>query len=391
MPKTSFTAQRDGFHFGNYFVNVIANLPGIGQISTYGRCGGMCYLALDHYFARAAMPKVRAEDFGQLSSVPPDGHPLADYLYQRQLDSFMTLSAVKFVSWSLGSDQSSWFSKGVSRRTKEDEFAKLKESILRGVPVTIGLITARDLAHLGSNHQVIAYGYEETPDAQTLHIYDVNYADREMTLTSARDALGWRQDDDALKLHLEWRGWFVQDYAPKRPPTNLDPPHFATRVVRPRDLAPAKTKLRRKARPATLQVTLQRITFVNDEDDAASDNVAIEFNIGGQAWRWPSTGTKAVEDGKRYRLNKTFEVAIAGDETLHISARPSLSEAHWSALHNGLLESEDAPLDEALAGMVHDSYTAKDKWGVGEHTSRSSGAGGAYTVVYTVSMARPRE
>ena len=104
MPKTNFTAQRDGFHFSNYFVNVIANLPGIGQISTYGRCGGMSYLALDHYFARLPMPQAHTQDFAQTHGVPPDGHALADYLYQRQLDSFTTLSAVKFVSWSLASD-----------------------------------------------------------------------------------------------------------------------------------------------------------------------------------------------------------------------------------------------------------------------------------------------
>lgn len=382
MSTTSFTSQKDGFHFSNYFVNVIANLPGIGQISTYGRCGGMCYLALDHYFARAAMPKAKTQDFAQTNGVPPDGHPLADYLYQRQLDSFVTLSAVKFVAWSLASDKSTWFSKGVSRMTKVDEFAKLKASIDRGVPVTLGLITARDLANLGSNHQVIAYGYDETPDAQTVYLYDVNYADREMALVSKRNALGWRQDDAALNLHLDWRGWFVQDYSPKRPPTNLDAPTFAPRVVRAKSVA--ATKPRRKAKPASLFVTLQRISFSNEDDLAATDEIALEFNVAGQVWRWPNSGFKAVEDGKRYRLNKTFEVTLAADEPLHISARPALSEAHWSALSDGLLESEDAPLDDALAGLIDNSYTAKEKWGLGEHTTRSSGAGGAYTLVYSV-------
>ena len=273
MPKTNFTAQRDGFHFGNYFVNVIANLPGVGQISTYGRCGGMSYLALDHYFARMPMPYVHTRDFGQTHGVPPDGHPLADYLYQRQLDSFMTLSAVKFVAWSLASDKPSWFNKGVSRMTHEDEFAKLKTSIDRGVPVTLGLITARDLAHLGSNHQVVAYGYDETPAAKTVYIYDVNYADYEMALVSAPGALGWREDDASLNLHLEWRGWFVQDYSPKRPPANLDAPTIPSRSTQAKAALP--TKPRRKARKAALRVTLNRITFSNEEDSNATDDVAL--------------------------------------------------------------------------------------------------------------------
>ena len=389
MPKTNFTAQKDGFHFSNYFVNVIANLPGIGQISTYGRCGGMSYLALDHYFARLRMPQLRTQDFAQTDGVPPDGHPLADHLYQRQLDSFMTLSAVKFVAWSLASDKSGWFSKGVSRMTKEGEFAKLKASIDGGVPATLGLITAHDLAHLGSNHQVIAYGYEETPAAQTVYIYDVNYADRELALVSGRGLLGWRQDDGALKLHLEWRGWFVQDYSPKRPPANLDAPTIASRSARTKSVA--RTKASRKARKASaaLWVTLNRITFNNDEDGEATDAVALEFNIGGQTWRWPSSGLKTVEDGKRYRLNKTFEVTLAAGETLEISARPALSEAHWSALNEGLLESENARLEDEVAGVIHDRFTARDKWGVGEHSTRSSGAGGAYTVGYSISTSIP--
>ena len=382
MPKTSFTAQRDGFHFGNYFVNVIANLPGVGQISTYGRCGGMSYLALDHYFARMPMPQVRTRDFGQTHGVPADGHPLADYLYQRQLDSFMTLSAVKFVAWSLASDKPSWFSKGVSRMTHEDEFAKLKASIDRGVPLTLGLITARDLAHLGSNHQVVAYGYDETPAAKTVYIYDVNYADYELALVAAPGALGWREDNVLLNLHLEWRGWFVQDYSPKRPPANLDAPTIPSRSTQAKAALP--TKPRRKARKATLRVTLNRITFSNEEDSDATDEVALEFNIGGQTWSWPSEGFKTVEDGKSYRLNKKFEVVMAANATLHIAARPALSEAHWSALNTGLLESADAQLEDDVAGVLHDSFTAQDKWGVGEHSTRSSGAGGAYTVVYSI-------
>ena len=294
----------------------------------------------------------------------------------------MTLSAVKFVAWTLLSDENSWFSKGVSHLTKVDEFAKLKASIDRGSPVTLGLIVARDLAHLGSNHQIIAYGYDETPDAQTVYIYDVNYPNRELALISANNALGWREDDDALKLHLEWRGWFIQDYKPKRPPANLDRLTITKRKAKTKAAVAAA-----KANAQALLVTLTSITFHNDDDKNATDDLALSFDIGGQTWRWPSGGTKTVEDGKRYRLNKSFSLSVFAGGSLNISARPAFSDAHQSAVNEGLLESNDAPLDNEPAGLIFNSFMVKDKWGIGEHSARSSGAGGAYTLVYSVSVA----
>ena len=98
MTKANFDPKIHGFHFANYFINQIATLPGIGQISTAGRCGGMAYTALDHYFAHLPMPTLTSADFAKTGQVPPDGHPLSDYIYKRQIDSFMVLSAAKFVT-----------------------------------------------------------------------------------------------------------------------------------------------------------------------------------------------------------------------------------------------------------------------------------------------------
>ncbi len=222
MPKVNFSPARDGFQFGNYFVNQIANVPGIGKLQTAGRCGGMSYCVLDHYVAGRPVPGFKASDFGD-KGVPPDGHPLADYIYQRQLDSFFTLSAVKFVTWSLAPDSGNFLVHGVRERTRKEEFKKLREAIDRGMPVPLGLIVARNLNDLGRNHQVVAYGYDYDAETQhmTVYIYDVNWPGQEITLTSGKDDAVWFESSPGKE---QWRGWFVQDYAPRHLPPDLARP-----------------------------------------------------------------------------------------------------------------------------------------------------------------------
>ena len=95
------------------------------------------------------------------SRVPPDSHWLAQLFTQRLRDSFFTGSAAKFVTWSMHSDDETWVFKGVTRWTKEEELPRLIASIDAGRPVVLGLVVARNLAAIGDNHQVIAYGYEQ--------------------------------------------------------------------------------------------------------------------------------------------------------------------------------------------------------------------------------------
>jgi hypothetical protein len=101
MPTTSFDPVEHGFAFPNDFVNVIGTLPGFGKITTYGRCGGMAYASLDYYHHGLRVP--------ENADLPPDGTVLADYIYRRLLDSYLVASASKFISWTLYSDDPTWF------------------------------------------------------------------------------------------------------------------------------------------------------------------------------------------------------------------------------------------------------------------------------------------
>jgi len=202
-----------GFHFVNNFVNKILDIPWLGQITTYGRCGGMAYACLDYYNAGLPVPPYRSEDFPD-GGVPPDGHPMADYIYVRLIDSFFVSSAVNFVSWSAHADHATWFFKGVHRWTREDEFPRVRQVLDEGRPAVLGLVRATNIGEIGSNHQVVAYGYETSSSGYiTLFIYDNNTRDQEVVL-KAPPGRGPVEASNASP----WRGFFLQDYAPKPPP-----------------------------------------------------------------------------------------------------------------------------------------------------------------------------
>ncbi|WP_456785912.1 MIR domain-containing protein [Cellulomonas sp. P5_C5] len=209
----AFDPATHGFAFPNAFVNEVLTLPNGARITTAGRCGGMAYAALDYFLAGQPVPVWRS-DLWTPSRVPPDSHWLAQLFTQRLRDSFFTGSAAKFVTWSMHSDDETWVFKGVTRWTKEEEVPRLIASIDAGRPVVLGLVVARNLASIGDNHQVIAYGYEQdrSTGRTTVLIYDSNTPRKPVTLTSDADQPDWT----ASNGH-SWRGFFLQDYTPRRP------------------------------------------------------------------------------------------------------------------------------------------------------------------------------
>jgi hypothetical protein len=371
MPKTRFSVAKDGFKFANSFENVIFEESPFGRVATRGRCGGMAFAVLDHFYAGAQVPSFSPAQLPE-AGVPPDAHPLARYIYRRQLDSFMVLSATKYMTWSLAPDDAGFLVKGVSRWTKEDEWRKLCASIDIGKPCVLGLIRARDLNHLGDNHQVVAYGYDYTPEKKSMvvHIYDVNYPGREIALLSDKFRPGWLEDSPNLE---QWRGWFVQDYAPHQPPQGLDLPITIKRAL---DAA-------RRVRTKTLQVSLDKVTFHNDSPVNGSVHIALRFDIEGESWRWPARGQRMITDGSTFKLNKNLIVNAPADGALTISAR--LTDETRAADLPGYDAFEFFNLDnDARAGVIQRQFTAADKWGKGSHSVRSTGQLGGFTLEFTI-------
>jgi hypothetical protein len=207
MPKADFVPERDGFHFANEFVNVIAKFPGYGTLETAGRCGGMAYAALDYWFnGRLPVPAGAA--------LPRDGTLLADYIYKRLLDTYLVPSAINFITWTLAGDEETFFHKGVTRWTKEGEFPKLRAMVDQGKPQVLGMVKVTDLRQIGQDHQVVAHGYEDDGKGNlVVYLWDNRYPDREVRLTTSAKRPHWTLSEG----DEDWRGWFIQGYGPTRP------------------------------------------------------------------------------------------------------------------------------------------------------------------------------
>lgn len=231
MSKTAFVPELYGFHFGNGFTNQvkieIAGLS-IGSFTTYGRCGGMAFAALDYFHLGRPAPTHDADDFGG-PAVPPDGSPLADYIYTRLLDSFNLDNVAKFITMTESLDHSTWIAlppadnRGTPRITKQDEIPKLRSQLDQGIPVALGLVGASSIGDIGSkNHQVVAYDYAIRPGTTTIDIwiYDCNHPDTRPMLTTVTD--GSSNDFvvetiDGAPVGDPWRGFFVESYSPRQP------------------------------------------------------------------------------------------------------------------------------------------------------------------------------
>lgn len=379
MPKTVFQPNVNGFHFGNHFVNNILQLPIYGNVTTLGRCGGMSFAALDFFNAHLPVPAGTDQTFASTGSVPPDGSPLADYIYHRQLDSFLVPSAVKFVTWSVTPDGPSFLLRGVETWSKQDEFQKVRTAVDAGKPSPLGLIVATDLTGLAHNHQVVAYGYELdlVGNPASVYIYDNNHPDQEVTLTLDSNGSGWQESTGE-----HWRGFFMQDYTPAAPPAVLEAAaapvskDLTERLIASPDTG-AQTKPVVAEQPQSFVVTFDTIRFDGDEQLLGKGRVALNLMVNGKSARWPRSGARVVIAGENCEVGKSLMAVVSGDDSLSVQV---------NAVETLLGDVQIADNDTPVAALRHE-FTRAEGWGKGRHKDVVSGLGG-YTIKYTI---KPRK
>lgn len=169
----------------------------------------MSFAALDYYFNGLRIPPHETVDFPYTGGIPGENTRLYKYLYSRQLDSFTSGTADKFVTWAPAPD--SW----VQGWTRAEEFPKLKTEINQNRPVVLGLLTTG--GSITQSHQVVAYGYTEdyTTGTVTIQIYDCNDPNLEMTLTMTSAYAPIVETGGSSPRY--WKGFFVQAYSAKYP------------------------------------------------------------------------------------------------------------------------------------------------------------------------------
>ncbi len=145
-----------------------------------GLCGGMVFAVKD-YHAANLLPPVRTE------TPTEPGDVLFGYIRDRLLDSFdifgsghrwLGYSSPHYPNGDEGVSQVVGFTRGRSWVTYREEWPKIRDDIDNGVLSPIGLIKTDDL-DIGSNHQVLGYGYRQDGQHVTLRIYDPNFPDRD--------------------------------------------------------------------------------------------------------------------------------------------------------------------------------------------------------------------
>lgn len=199
---TAFIPSTHGFHFRNGISIVPKFLRPIFD-PKFGVCGGMCWAALDRYFAGEPIPSA--------TTVPLPGSALYKELFWRQMDSTSSWRWLKTVVWQ------NTFDKKLTRLTREQEWPKAKKSIDKGIPITLCLIQSRPIIGIPTrNHQVVAVGYriDLTPAHKPiyLNIYDSNRPDKDMAtlyMTKEGSNDSWKTQVPNTGDSKKLRGFFV--------------------------------------------------------------------------------------------------------------------------------------------------------------------------------------
>jgi hypothetical protein len=188
MPNPgSFLPSRDGFAFTNAWPSepaVVLPTP-FGQIdignAAAGLCGGMVFAALDYWHAGKVPPAAR----------PGPGTPLYRFLVRRLVESWhLPTGVTQYFQWMNLPDADTGFDvaghhvvtdRGLAWRTIAAQWPQIAADLDQGIPAALGLVTVASAspADLGLNHQVLAYGYDPSPDQVTVRVYDPNSGQRD--------------------------------------------------------------------------------------------------------------------------------------------------------------------------------------------------------------------
>lgn len=207
---TKFLPAQNGFRFINSF-DPISKLPFISSLHpsrlVIGLCGGMCYTALDYFYAGQQPP-----DFQDPAQLNPD---LLAHLYERQAESMSPLFLARLVDWLLRDDAY------VAYLTRGVEMIRLRTMLDAGYPAVLCLVRTHGLLDTTGNHQVVAEGYEidQATGQLCISLYDPNHPGQEPVITLPAD---WQVPGAIQQSTGEpLRGFFVMAYKPEALPAEL--------------------------------------------------------------------------------------------------------------------------------------------------------------------------
>jgi len=192
--RSGFVVEQHGFRFANCF-RVGSRIDALGLF--YGLCGGMCFAALDYYYAGAAVPTD--------TSAPSPLTRLHRLLLRRQVDSLWPPSVpLRVVDWMRLSDSD------LVARTS-DQVAQLIGYPEQFVPTPLVLVRADWGQSPTANHQVVVTDVRVASSAViALSVYDPSYP-------CQTGRIEYDSHDRALSQSTgeRLRGFFVNRYEPQ--------------------------------------------------------------------------------------------------------------------------------------------------------------------------------
>jgi hypothetical protein len=205
---TTFVPSKHGFHFRNG-VSFVPKFLRVIVDPKLGVCGGMCWSALDRYFAGEPIPDTKR--------TPLPGSALYKELFWRQMDTVSSWRWLKTIVWQ------NRFNEKLAELTREQEWPKVKDSIDKGTPMTLCMIQVPPIIGIPTaNHQVLAVGYRTDPAAAYspiyLSIYDSNRPDQDtatLYMTGEGSNSSWKTHIPGTGDSKPFRGFFVVPHESK--------------------------------------------------------------------------------------------------------------------------------------------------------------------------------
>jgi hypothetical protein len=223
---SDFRPSANGFPFPNAWPPgptlrlgpVRTPILGFGDASA-GLCGGMVLTVRDLFDAGIAMPP---------EPRPTNGSPRFNAIVRRQVESldWLRVPLRLFDLQAFRPDPPTALATLLRRELPRvvavrDEWPRIRAEVDAGRPAPVGLVRVAGISPwaMTRNHQVLAFGYEETDTLIRLHVYDPNHPGRDdVELRAEVDpdgSLAWR---DRVQLSQSTGepllGFFRQPYPP---------------------------------------------------------------------------------------------------------------------------------------------------------------------------------
>ncbi|MBX3062065.1 MAG: hypothetical protein KF726_03760 [Anaerolineae bacterium] len=123
----------------------------------------------------------------------------------------------------------------------------------------------------------------------------------------------------------------------------------------------------------TITVRFTSIKVISDADPFGSNEMWLDFNVGGRIGRHPNSGTFDANDGDTFSLNEVFTFTVQETDRVTITVIGT--------------DEDNPPIDNHDdMGTVSLSFTKGDNFGSGSYSRRSTCPDGCYQINFTISV-----